>query len=264
MASLTCTPDVEWGGVLVTVDLEDRAGAYYATVRRTNPDGAQVTVRSGDMTPLPGGVTLVWDGEAPLGVPVTYTVEGYTAAGAPVGEAVTSPPVLTPSVPGVRAWVKAVHAPQLSRVLPVTVYGNFVRKRQTVEMKALGRPNKVIHSYGLGGREGDFAVAALTTTDMSAVEALLSQDRLLVQFAPNTGIGDMYCQTGDLEPKLYVSSAGRTVSTVRTRLVETDRPPTGGSVLMYPRSSYELTAMSHDSYADVADTYWSYLSWARG
>jgi hypothetical protein len=259
---LTATADSTWAGVRLYVDLVSVATALYVTVTRTDPDGTQSTVRSGDLTPIPGGTTLAFDFEAPLGAAVTYSAQGYVSAGVTAGSPVTAG-VTVPTTAAMNAWVKSLDAPVLSKSLPVTVNGPWARKRVLQEMKALGRPNKVVHSFGLTGREGDLEVAVFTAADVAAVENLFEQDRLLIQFPPAALMADLFCQAGDLEP-VAVGPRATNAQKWRTHVIETDRPPTAGSTLLYPGSSYTTGAATWASYTAVAAARTTYIDWSDG
>lgn len=241
-----------WGGVELIADLSANTPvpALIRVTRTNSATGETVTVRGADPVYSPGGVAYGFDHEAPLGVVVTYSAQGYTAAdvatGAPV-EAVLS----TSTVAAHMAWVKSITEPSLSRVLMVAAIGPLARRRRRETFEVLGRSNLVTQSRGLSGREGRLEVLALSMTEADDIDALLSQDTLLVQFPPQLGILDLYASVGDVTPT-PVGPRRMAVQRWETTITEKDRPSTAGSGLRAPGWSWDAAAATWADWGAVA------------
>lgn len=254
---LTATARDTWGAVELDVDLSSTSNPWLIQITRTNnATGEAAVVRSGDMIVSPGGYLRAYDMEAPLGTSLTYSAQAYTylevATGSPATATVTSPDLALNL-----AWVKAIDSPELSRAIKVAA-DVLPQKRKQSRFDVIGRPNPVVHSYGLGGREGTLNIFADDWDDIDAIGDLVAEDRLLVQFSPSLHIPDLFCAVGDIAPNVM---GGRQIhlQTWRIGVVEIDRPSTVDSPLRVPGVSWASQAAVFSSYtAAAADlTSWS-------
>lgn len=205
------------------------------SIWRVTPDGARTLVRGPDglydRVPIDSDELIVEDYEAPLGVPITYWVETYSAStGALTERRQTDPPVvLDPGDPN-GVWLKDPANPQRNMRLVVQSGGgpDWTRPARSAEYVVRGRQNPIVVSDVRGGRAGDLQVWTRDDAERDALRLLLSSGTpLLWQTAPGFGVGQVYVTVGDVT-EARVSPYGREPWRGWTLpLTETDMPTSG-------------------------------------
>ena len=227
-------PEPDIGAIRLT--LRELTVGQLISIWRVTPDGARVLVRgpSGlyDRVPIPADELIIEDYEAPLGVPITYWVETYSASTGDLTERrQTNPPVvLDPGDPS-ECWLKDPANPQRNLRLVVQAGGgpDWTRAARAAEYVVRGRQNPVTVSDVRGGRVGDLQVWTRDDAEREALRLLLSSGApLLWQTAPGFGVGQVYATVGDVT-EARVSPYGREPWRGWTLpLTETDMPTATG------------------------------------
>lgn len=212
--------------------VRDMVAGRTMTVYRVLPDGSRSLVRGRDG--LLDGVTItddvitVEDYEAPLGVPIKYRIEFYSATtGLIAGWRTTDPVTLAPGDRNY-AWLKDPSRPQLNLHVLVKAAPEWAQPIEQNVMRPRGRPNAVILSGTRGGREGSLILWTQTDTEREALRLLLaSGNPLLWQAVPGMGESDVYVSVaGSAFPRVsaYAPEPWREWT---LPMVEVDRPITG-------------------------------------
>lgn len=164
------------------------------TIGRQDPGGFQQILRYGDAVPLVGGRAHIEDFEAPLDVPVYYTVAQQAPAGS---EVATTNTVIVPSQG--KTWLKDPSYPSRNMVVPVmTAVKNLKRAAQAGLFPILGRANPVVITTVRAGPEAVVTLHTLTDAQRrQMVDILASGSVLLLQSGPSE-TGSIYIHVGDV------------------------------------------------------------------
>jgi hypothetical protein len=197
------------------------------TVTRNNPDGTTTPVRTFDGNPLTlttsgtDRVGLVFDYEAPLGQPVTYsTVENPATVSAPV------------TLDDPQVWLIHPGVPSLSQPVRVWRIGERVRPVAQGVHRPLGARHPVVRSDGQ--RKAPAYVLTLATDteqQRAAIDSLCDDAGVLLLNVPagkGWGIGAEYVAVGDLTETRDVDYGARQRRFWSLPCTVVDRP-VGGS-----------------------------------
>jgi hypothetical protein len=216
----------------VTLTLRELPVGYLLTVYRVGQDGARTLVRGTtgllSKTPLTSDLMVIEDYEAPLGVPATYAVEIYTAAGV-LSNTRSAGPVTIDSGDPNEAWLKDPGQPQRNLKVLVERAPDWSRPIQQSTYQVKGRRNAVILSGLRGGLEGDLSVWTRSDDERAALHWLLDTgDVLLWQAAPGMGVADMYVNVGSVDEGRVSGYAPELWRTWKLPLTQADMPTSTG------------------------------------
>lgn len=228
LAAVTANPDT----ASVTLTLRELTVGYLVTVYRIGQDGARTLVRgpSGllDKMAIGADLMVIEDYEAPLGVPVTYAVEIYTAAGVLSTTRSAGPVTIDAGDPNT-AWLKDPGQPQRNLKVLVERAPDWSRPIQQSSYQVKGRRNAVVLSGRRGGLEGDLSVWTRSDDERAALHWLLDTgDVLLWQAAPGMGVADMYVNVGSVDEGRVSGYAPELWRTWKLPLTQADMPVSTG------------------------------------
>ena len=262
MSTITVTPTVELDNSppRVRLDVSDANLPAYreTTVVRLDPSGRSTPVRTTDGNPLTlsasgaNQVGLVYDYEAPYGLPVSYsTVEDPATVSAQV------------TVDEARIWLIHPGVPELSQVITVVQFGARTRAAQRGVFRPMGRKYPVVHTDGQRkAPEFTLTLFTATLTELDALDALCSDmgDLLLnVPAGKGFGIGAEYVSVGDLTESRITRFAGEPGRYWDLPCTVVDRPAGGTQA---DRTYADLLAYA--SYADLMAAYDDYQAVLSG
>lgn len=176
--------------VLLTYDTPATTGQV--TFSRTGPSGIAATVRGWSATPASAGVRITArDYEAPIGVPLTYTVLAETGAGADLDTQTAT--VTIPSNGCSDTWLNDLarvgnsmnvvieEIPELEYPVPASVHEVITRRTPIVT-------SDVAHTPSL-----ELSILTVTDDDRERARALLGNGvPVLLRTPPEDGVGNMY------------------------------------------------------------------------
>lgn len=211
---------------------------HHIRVYRRNPDGSVHLVRGADPNLSPGGISPAYDHEAPLGVLCAWWAVAYDRFGNEVyttGEATISLPWPDPKT----AWLKSLTSPDLSREVEITGWEESGRDSRTTMHQVIGASSRVAQ-FGTPAKLT--ATMDLTTHTRAAYEelhTLLDSGWLLLDATDIHGLPTpLYLvRTGEL-PVERRDYPGWDWRTTRVTVEVVNRPPTTGSRMRVPGSSY--------------------------
>jgi hypothetical protein len=228
LAAITANPSTG----SVTLTLRELTVGYLLTVYRVGQDGARTLVRgtSGllNKTPISSDLMVIEDYEAPLGVPVTYAVEIYTAAGVLSNTRSAGPVTIDVGDPNT-VWLKDPGQPQRNMRVLVERAPDWSRPIQQSTFQVKGRRNAVVLSGRRGGLEGDLSIWTRSDDERAALHWLLDTgDVLLWQAAPGMGVDDMYVNVGAADEGRVSGYAPELWRTWKLPLTQADMPTATG------------------------------------
>lgn len=265
---LAAVVDETWAGVVLAVDYtaniphERAAEVRTVRIRRTDPGGAQVAVRSGDPAWAIEGVGTAYDHEAPLGVPVIYTATPVYEDGTAGPDSALAVQVPAPA-PGARRdlWVKSLDVPGLSmRVQLTSPAGREAAGQQDVAARA-GSP------YSMVAFDVHAAATTQVTVDVPPEQIerwrqLMDAGVLLAQVRPAYRWPDQFFVPGDWTetPTGKLGTTGGYAVGFTMQPIE--RPDPAGQPMRLPGWSWDHVAARFGSWDAVAGTYssWAALS----
>lgn len=191
MATLSATFDSSTASVdLAIVGSSWSTVPAYVTATRQVPGGAAELVRGVIEKQLVAGYLVAVDHEMPLGSSVTYTVTGYSAAGAVVGTAVST---VNTSGGAAGLWVKAPGRPDLSVHTQLASAPSLASATIGGVYQVIGGEAVAIGQWGgLSARAGSLTVRTGKGAETAALEALLEVARIVL-LQP---VGDSDLQAG--------------------------------------------------------------------
>lgn len=182
-------------GVTVTGTITGTPTITAVTIGRQDPSGFQQLIRYGESVPVPaGGIVVVDDYEAPLDVPVTYTIAQQAPAGSTVG---TSAAVTVPSQG--KTWLKDPSYPTRNMIVPiVTSSKNLTRAAQSGLFPILGRANPVVITTVRAGPAAVLTLHTLTDAQRRSMVDILASGSVLLFQTPPSEVGSIYIYIGDV------------------------------------------------------------------
>ncbi|WP_060905309.1 hypothetical protein [Streptomyces scabiei] len=207
--------------------------SWLMTLYRVLGDGSRTLVRgsSGLIEQVAAGADtyIVTDYEAPLGVPVSYRIEFYSAStGALVAYRTTS--VFTLDAGDINySWLKDPLRPQLNRRVLVKEAPAWQQPIEQNVMRLAGRQNAVVLSRIRSGREGSLTVWTQSDDERESLRFLLATGNVLLwQSDPSMGEPDVYVSVGQTSFPRVSTYAPEGWREWQLPLTEVDRP-TGGT-----------------------------------
>lgn len=204
------------------------------TLWRVAADGSRTLVRG--PSGLYGGVPLVSDTlivedyEAPLGVPVSYSIEVRDATTGALKTTASLGPVTIPVGDRTYGWLKDPGNPQRNqRILLQEPAPDFQAPIDQATYVVQGRTNKVIRSGKRQGLEGDLLIATQSDDERLTLYWLFGDgNTLLFQAAPGFGVADMYVSVGPISVARPPSDATDPWRTWTLPLITQDMPTSVG------------------------------------
>jgi hypothetical protein len=212
----------------ITLTLRELPLDYLLTVYRVTSDGSRTLVRGEpgliSRQVIVSDLMVIEDHEAPVGVPVHYSVEIYTAAGV-LSSTRTSAAVTVTLADINEAWLKDPGNPQRNLKVMVQRAPDWNRPIDQAAFVVRGRRNKVTLSGRRQGLEGDLAVWTRSDQERKALHLLLDSGNVLLwQANPGMGVTDMYVNVAEV-PEGRVSQLAQEVWRAWTLpLTEADMP----------------------------------------
>lgn len=238
-------------------DTRSPGQASSLTVMRINADGTRSPVRTsdGNALPLASGVGVVYDYEAPLGQPVSYT-------------SVEVPGITSPQVTVSSAQVWLVHPGTPSLSMPIKLAPNLTPRRVRPVVRGvfnvMGRANPVIVTDGIRhGRMMELSLHLQTQAVRDAFDALTADASTLLLNVPTSlgyNIATSYIAVGDIETLPITDKVFEPWFTARLPYYEVDRPA-GGS---QSQRTYSDLLAAFGTYAAVQANYRTYLDLLTG
>ncbi|MEO3974376.1 hypothetical protein [Streptomyces sp. CAU 1734] len=254
-------------GVTLSISGLTAGGYTYWGLWRMAADGTRVAVRgpAGDLVQetIVGDLAVVEDHEAPLGVPVTYTLQVSTSP--TVYRSTSSDSVIIEQPPDTEIVLKdpGLPARQMTAVVAKGGMPTWTRKaRQSVNL-VRGRSLPVVISDVRTSREGSLMLITETAEDISALWWLLEPGSvLLLHWPPLFNERDVYVSVGDVSEAPFVEHAGYSDRQWVLPLTEVDRP-IGGATGSSGRT-WELISTEHDTWLSVLESGSTWLSVLTG
>ncbi|MGW4493737.1 hypothetical protein [Streptomyces sp. NPDC004376] len=227
----TAVTAVDSGGY-IQLQLRELPAGSLVTIYRIGADSARTLVRGPDglidKWATASDVLVVEDHEAPLQVPVGYSIEIYSATGTLTGTRTSSTVALGLDDVNL-AWLKDPSNPQRNLLVMVSKAPDWQRPIEQSAVVVRGRRNKVILSGSRQGLEGDLAVWTRSDAERTALHLLLdSGNTLLWQAAPGMGVDDMYVSVAQTTEARTSSLAQEPWRAWTLPLIEVDRPVKAG------------------------------------
>lgn len=216
----------------VTLTLRELTVGYLLTVYRVGAGGARTLARGASgllsKAAISSDLMVIEDYEAPLGVPVTYAVEIYTAAGVLSATRSAGPVTIDAGDPST-AWLKDPGQPQRNVRVLVERAPDWSRPIQQATFQVKGRRNAVVLSGRRGGLEGALSIWTRSDDERVALHWLLDTgDVLLWQAAPGMGVDDMYVNVGSIDEARVSSYAPELWRAWKLPLTQADMPTATG------------------------------------
>ncbi|WP_406501968.1 hypothetical protein OHA04_37680 [Streptomyces sp. NBC_01590] len=188
---------VQEASASVTVTVRELDAGDLIRVWRVLADGSRTLVRGPDglldgTTHVTSDTMVVEDYEAPLAVPISYTIELIDATTGAV-ETRTSPVATVPHTDINEVWLKDPANPQRNLKVVVKSHAGWSRPIEQTAYRVAGRRNTVVLSDVRGGLEGDLVVWTRSDEERAGLHWLLDPGHVLLwQAIPGMGVSDMY------------------------------------------------------------------------
>lgn len=229
---------------------------HHIRVFRRNPDGSVHLVRGADPNLSPGGISPAYDHEAPLGALCAWWAVAYDRFGNEVyrtGEAA----IAFPWPDSQTAWLKSLVEPSLSRQVEIVGWEESGRDSRTTMHQVIGSSSRVAQFGTPAPLTATMDLTTHTRADYEALHRLLDSGWLLLDATDAHGIPTpLYLvRTGEM-PVERRDYPGWDWRTTRVTVEAVGRPPTAGSRMRVPGSSY--AGLPYNSWTEAgaaADTY---------
>ncbi|NED75414.1 hypothetical protein G3I51_24430 [Streptomyces sp. SID9944] len=224
---LTSVQSVDSSGY-VQLTLRELPVGYLVTVYRVTSDGARTLVRgTSGLISKQAVVTdlmVIEDHEAPLNVPVYYSIELYSTSGTIAST--RSSATVTVTLDDINtAWLKDPANPQRDTLVVVAAAPDWQRPIEQSSYVVRGRRNKVVLSGPRQGREGDLKIWTRSDDDRARLHLLLDSGNILLwQAAPGMGVADMYVSVASVSEERTVALAQDRWRAWTLPLTEVDMP----------------------------------------
>lgn len=230
----------------------------FITVYRVAVDGTRTLVRGTDgllnNVAITADQLVVEDYEAPLGVPVYYTVAIYDSTGAYVGGRDTTP-VTIGLGDGSYVWLKDPGEPQRNIRVMASRPPDWTRPIEQAINRVKDRRNPVIFSGKRGGLEGELQVMTQTDDERAGLHRLCDPGHfLLVQANPGYGVEDAYVSVGALPEGRAGGDATDPWRVWTLPMTQVDMPTTVGVAGSAGRTWQDILT-ENTTWADVQNRY---------
>lgn len=247
---------------------DDEAGYITVTLREMDPGDTLTLYReAGGQRSLVRGPTglvagdtvasdvLVYeDYEAPLGVPVRYRAEEFSASST-VPDTRTSGLVTLDPGDTNEVWLKDPGNPHRNLRVMVQRAPDWERPIEQASHRVAGRRNPVVLSAVRGGLQGDLQIWTRDDDERAALHWLLDSGSVLLwQAAPGYGVDDLYVTVGSVTEARVTSYAPEPWRAWTLPLAEADMPVTVGVGSTAGRSWQDVLS-GYDTWADVESAY---------
>lgn len=193
---------VSGDGSYVELTLRELPLDYLLTVYRVTADGSRTLVRGElgliDRQVIVSDLMVIEDHEAPIGVPVYYSIAIYNAAGALASTRTSGTATVTLTDINL-AWLKDPGNPQRACRVLVQRAPDWSRPIEQSAFVVRNRRNKVTLSGMRQGLEGDLAIWTRSDEERIALHLLLDSGNVLLwQANPGMGVDDMYVNVAQI------------------------------------------------------------------
>lgn len=205
--------------------------------------------------------------------PITMSFDNVSLPGSGdtslVTEVVTSPGTLpiTPDHAGT-VWVKSIGQPALSRRVNMTDFNEVTRPGRILgEYEVLGRPNKVVLTDVMGGREGTVVISTYPMGGVWESDSSTRDLQVLLQFGGTllmqtagpavTGEEDMYFEVKNFSRKRIGPVGGELTHLHTIEFIEVDRPATSQESLAL--RNWQSVIDQNGTWADVLTNHSTWL-----
>lgn len=232
----------------VRIETTIPAGANRVTISRTGPSGTAAAVRRFSAAVVGAGPLIARDFEAPIGVPLTYTVSTWTDPN--TGAAVVTTATITIASQGCSdTWLTDLvrpantlrtiiaSLPELAHSVPASVHW------------ILGRRPPIVTSDVANTPTFELSVLTETDTEREATRALLGNGvPVLLRTPPENGIGNVYFAVLAYTEQRLTSSGTLPARRFVISSVQVARPDPGLYVPLAP-TTYAHVKASFATYA---------------
>ncbi|MGQ4486898.1 hypothetical protein ACN6LM_003913 [Streptomyces sp. SAS_281] len=268
---LAATVDELWAGVVLSYNAStpadpglDAENVLQVRIVRQDPGGLPpVPVRSGDPAWAVEGVGSAYDGEAPLGVAVTYTATPIYKDGTTGPASMLSLTVPAPAPGRLKdLWIKSLDTPGLSTRVAISTWSGPTSAGRQSTADVQGSPYRAL-AYDVHGAEVVQAVIDVPPEQVDRVRELLRSGVLLAQVRPGYLIPDAYFVPADITGPTATGKLGSSGGYLFGFTIEPlARPDTAGQPMRMPAWSWDILAAQVPTWDAVAAAYESWQSLA--
>jgi len=246
MAAITVSLDTaRMAAVISTTGL---TGATY-TISRTSPSGSTADVRGHSRQTLDGTAVIAHDYEAPLNLPLIYTVTTYDSAGNVTGTATAA--AFTITWTECESWLVDLARPTNSLVITIQSLDALTFDFATGVHRVLNRRAPVLTTLPAWTPSGELVVLTGTLGERDQVRDLLGNGYpILVRSSPDQGIGNMYLGVTQFIEERFLTLGVRSERRFRIQVVQVERPDPGLFVPI-PPNTYQHVKDTFATYADL-------------
>ena len=193
--SFTATYDPVLSRVRLATGVAPTSTATVLMERSTNLS-TWTTVRGGTAIPtLAGETARLDDYEFPVGVPITYRAEYFSATGVSIN--IESATAITVNLDAV--WIKSLTRPFLNRAVTVVDFSDVERPARGGTFDVIGRSLPVAITDVRGSRRYTLDVLTETLDESTDFDlAMASGDVILVHTPADSPVPGIYAQIGDV------------------------------------------------------------------
>jgi len=223
------------------------AGADTLTISRTSPSGNTAAVRGADNSPVTGPSMVFRDWEAPLDIPLNYTVTVYDAATV-VGTATAT---ITVTWGECEAWLVDLARPTNSLALTVESLHELDFAVAVGVHRVLNRRAPVMTSLPAWTPTSELIVLTDTLLERDQVRSLLGAGYpFLLRTTPELGVGNIYFGVTDFVEERFLSLGRAPQRRFRVAVVQVERPDPG-LFAPTPPNTYAQVKATWATYADM-------------
>ncbi|WP_407563305.1 hypothetical protein [Streptomyces sp. 184] len=217
----------------VTITMRELEPGELLSLWRVGADGHRTLVRGPDglldRVTIASDLLLYEDYEAPLGAPVSYWAETYTASTGALSTWRSSSEVTIDPGDANFTWLKDPGLPQRNLKVLVQQAPDWSRPIEQAGHRVRGRRNTVTISDVRGGLEGELTVWTRDDAERTALHWLLDSGNILLwQAAPGMGEEDVYVAVGEATAARVTPYAREGWRAWTLPLTQADMPTTVG------------------------------------
>lgn len=259
MGTIEATPNADRSYVRLVIQFNP--AVTQIQIGRIDPTGFTDIIRAGTVVDLSGGAVVVYDYEAPLDLPVTYTATQVTPA-TTTPETARSAEVTLAS--NTYTWLKDPGLPTRNQRLDeVKGIASLTRPARAGVFHIIDRTHPIVVSARREGRVGELVFHTATDIQREAMVTLLSRGTvLLLQTPANYGFGSAYVHVSDaLEERVGILGSEPTRRwTLPITMV--DRP--AGLATLPIWNTWANVASTYATWSDLVDTGKTWYQVAEG